>query len=49
MATRKCGNIYFTSEIFYGRQAVSYEEIFSKFFGLEGSKKFFEKIVRCTI
>ena len=31
------------SQIFYGRQAVSYEEIFQELFGLEGSKKFVEK------
>ena len=30
-------------EIFYGRQAVSYEDFFQELFGLEGSKKILEK------
>ena len=34
---------YLFSEIFYGRQAVSYEEIFQELFGLEGSKNVLEK------
>ena len=34
---------YLFSEIFYGRQAVSYEEFFQELFGLEGSKNFLEK------
>ena len=35
---------YLFSEIFYGRQAVSYEDFFQELFGLEGSKTFLEKI-----
>ena len=35
---------YLFSEIFYGRQTVSYEEMFSsELFGLEGSTNFLEK------
>ena len=34
---------YLFSEIFYGRQAVYYEEFFSRIFGLEGSKTYFQK------
>ena len=34
---------YLFSKIFYGRQAVSYEEFFQELFGLEGSKNFLEK------
>ena len=34
---------YLFSEIFYGRQAVSYEEFFQELFGLERSKHFLEK------
>ena len=30
-------------EIFYGRQAVSYEDFFQELFGLEGPKQFLEK------
>ena len=39
MATRKCGNIC-CSEIFYGRQAVSYEEMFSRIIWVGGVKTF---------
>ena len=35
---------YLFSNILYGRQAVFYEDAFSRIFGLEGSKKFLEKI-----
>ena len=35
---------YLFSEIFYGRQAVSYEDFFQELFGLEGSNNFLEKI-----
>ena len=35
---------YIFSEIFYGRQAVSYEDFFQELFGLEGSKQLLEKI-----
>ena len=41
MATRKCGNIYFPK--CYGRQAVSYEDFFSRIIWLEGVKKILEK------
>ena len=34
---------YLFSEIFYGHQAVSYEDFFQELFGLEGSKNFLEK------
>ena len=34
---------YLFSKIFYGRQAVSYEEFFQELFGLEGSKNLLEK------
>ena len=34
---------YLFSEIFYGRQVVSYEDFFQELFGLEGSKHFLEK------
>ena len=34
---------YLLSEIFYGLQAVSYEDFFQELFGLEASKKFLEK------
>ena len=34
---------YLFSEIFCGRQAVSYGEFFQELFGLEGSKHFLEK------
>ena len=37
---RKC----LFSKIFYGRQAVSYEDFFQELFGLEGLKKFLEKV-----
>ena len=39
MATRKCGNIYF-SEILYGRQAVFYEDFFSRTIWVGGVPKF---------
>ena len=34
---------YLFSEMFYGRQAVSYEDFFQELFGLEGSKKNLQK------
>ena len=34
---------YLFSDLFYGRQAVFYEEIFQELFGLEGSKNVLEK------
>ena len=34
---------YLFSEIFYGRQTVSYEDFFQELFGLEGSKNFLDK------
>ena len=34
---------YLFSKIFYGRQAVSYEDFFQELFGLEGPKKILEK------
>ena len=41
---------YLFSEIFYGRQAVSYEELFSRTFWVGGVKQFPRKtFVRCTI
>ena len=39
MATRKCG-FFFFSEIFYGRQTVSYEDLFSRIVWVGGVKKF---------
>ena len=41
MTSRKCG--FFFSEIFYGRQAVSYEDFFSRVFWVGGVKKILEK------
>ena len=38
MATRECGK-YLFPEILYGRQAVSYEDFFSRIIWVEGVKK----------
>ena len=48
MATRKCGNIYFPKYFMAVRPFLT-RKIFQGLFGLEGSKEFLEKIVRCTI
>ena len=48
MATRKCGNIYFT-KYFMAVRPFFTRIFFQELFGLEGSKNFLKKIVRCTI
>ena len=48
MATRKCGNIYFP-KYFMAVRPFLRRKNFQELFGLEGSKQFLEKIVRCTI
>ena len=48
MATRKCGNIYF-SKYFMAARPFFTRFFFQELFGLEGSKKILENFVRCTI
>ena len=48
MATRKCGNMYFPKYFMTVRPLFT-RIVFQELFGLEGSKKFLEKFVRCTI
>ena len=48
MGTRKCGSIYFP-KYFMAVRPFFKRIFFQELFGLEGSKKFLEKIVRCTI
>ena len=48
MATGKCGNIYFP-KYFMAVRPFSTRIFFPELFGLEGSKKFLENFVRCTI
>ena len=48
MATKKCENIYFPKYFMAVRPFFS-RILFQELFGLEGSKKFLENFVRCTI
>ena len=48
MATRKCGNIYFPKYLMAVRPFFT-RIFFQELFGLEGSKKFLDIFVRCTI
>ena len=48
MATRKCGNIYF-SKYFMAVRPFLTRIFFQKLFGLEGSKTSLKNFVRCTI
>ena len=48
MATRKCGSIYFPKYFMAVRPFLT-KNCFQELFGLEGSKKFLENFVRCTI
>ena len=43
MATRKCGNIYFTKYFMAARRPFFTRIFFQELFGLEGSKTFLEK------
>ena len=48
MATRKCGNIYLP-KYFMAVRPFFTRKVFQEVFGLEGSKRFLENFVRCTI
>ena len=48
MAIRKCGNIY-SPKYFMAVRLFFTRIFFQELFGLEGSKKFPENFVRCTI
>ena len=43
MATRKCGNIFFRNILLYGRQAVFYEDFFSRIIWVGRVKTFLSK------
>ena len=48
MATRKCGNVYFTKYLMAVRPFFT-RIFFQELFGLEGSKNLLGNFVRCTI